>query len=68
MLYIILVSFYYNQIKTSSVEVLKNEKKKTIRLEDMSKKQRRAAEYRIMREAETKSSQFITKYHVDRRK
>lgn len=34
----------------------------------MSKKQRRAAEYRIMREAETKSSQFITKYHVDRRK
>lgn len=67
MLYIILVSFYYNQIKTSSVEVLKNEKKKTIRLEDMSKKQRRAAEYRIMREAETKSSQFITKYHVDRK-
>ena len=67
MLYIILVSFYYNQIKTSSVEVLKNEKKKTIRLEDMSKKQRRAAEYRIMREAETKSSQFITKYYVDRR-
>ena len=67
MLYIILVSFYYNQIKTSSVEVLKNEKKKTIRLEDMSKKQRRAAEYRIMREAETKSSQVITKYHVDRK-
>ena len=33
----------------------------------MSKKQRRAAEYRIMREAETKSSQFITKYHVDRK-
>ena len=41
--------------------MLKDDKKKPVRLEDMTKKQRRAAEYRIMREAETKSSQFITK-------
>lgn len=44
------------------MEVLKDDKKKTIKLEDMTKKQRRAAEYRIMREADTKSSQFITKF------
>ena len=34
----------------------------TIKLEEMTKKQRRAAEYRIMREAENKSSKFISRY------
>ncbi|KAK8792187.1 hypothetical protein JH06_2522 [Blastocystis sp. subtype 4] len=47
-------------IQTSSKEVLQDEKKRPLKLEEMTRKQRRAAEYRIMKEAETKSSQFIT--------
>ena len=54
------MEFIYVQIQTSSKEVLKSEKKRPLKLEDMTRKQRRAAEYRIMKEAETKSSQFIT--------
>ena len=40
--------------------MLQDEKKRPLKLEEMTRKQRRAAEYRIMKEAETKSSQFIT--------
>ena len=47
-------------IQSSSKEVLKDDKKRPLKLEEMTRKQRRAAEYRIMREAENKSSQFLT--------
>ena len=50
------------QIQSSSKEVLKDEKNRRLKLEDMTKKQRRAAEYRLMREAESQSSKFITRW------
>lgn len=49
-----------NAIDSSKKEVLQESKKHPARLEDMSRKQRRAAEYRIMREAENKTSKFIS--------
>ena len=49
------------QIQTSSKEVLKDDKNRPVKLEEMTRKQRRAAEYRLMREAESKSSKFITR-------
>ena len=42
-------------------EVLKDDKNRPVKLEEMTRKQRRAAEYRLMREAESQSSKFITR-------
>lgn len=56
------VALLDQQIQSSSKEVLKDEKNRRLKLEDMTKKQRRAAEYRLMREAESQSSKFITRW------
>lgn len=41
--------------------MLKDDKNHPVKLEEMTRKQRRAAEYRLMREAESQSSKFITR-------
>ena len=56
------VALLDQQIQSSSKEVLKDEKNRRLKLEDMTKKQRRAAEYRLMREAESQFSKFITRW------
>ncbi|KAM7457160.1 hypothetical protein BLSTO_02078 [Blastocystis sp. subtype 1] len=49
-----------DMIQASTKEVLKDDKNRPVKLEEMTRKQRRAAEYRLMREAESQSSKFIT--------
>ena len=41
--------------------MLKDDKNRPVKLEEMTRKQRRAVEYRLMREAESQSSKFITR-------